>query len=190
MLPHITNSTAGRNRMEPVNVNIFEVTFTIPAALQNSTTPDDIVVLTEQVTKISGLGTLDKGPDVQTQKFMGTTITYLNNKLDSTSHELKVSMNLNLRNATDNFVYKIFKAWNHLGYNIEDGSTALKNDYVAEYLKVKIANRAQDVYREIIFKDVMLANGFTMQDELNYETNDLAQLELTFKSDWATEINA
>ena len=190
MLPHITNSTAGRNRMEPVNNNIFEVTFTVPAAIQGVASPDDIVVLTEQVTKVSGIGTLDIGPSTSTQKFMGSTITYLNNKIDNTSHEFTVDFNLNLRNATDNFVYKILKAWNHLGYNIEDGSTALKNDYVAEYMKIKIANRAQDVYREIIFKDVMMKEGFKIQDELNYESNDIQPLEVKFVSDWAIETNA
>jgi len=190
MLPHITNSTAGRNRMEPVNNNIFEITFTVPAAIQGIVSPDDVVVLTEQVTKISGLGSLNAGPGISDQKFMGSTISYLNNKLEKTSHELKVSFNLNLRNTTDNFIYKILRAWNQLGYNLNDGSTALKNDYVAEYMKVKIANRAQDVYREIIFKDVMMTGGFEYQGELDYTNNDLTPLEVTFVSDWAIETNA
>lgn len=189
MLPHIQNSAAGVNKWEVVNQDMFEVTWTLPAPLQ-AEFGTDAAILTQQVTKINGLGSLDKGPDVQTQKFMGSTRTYLKDKLDDTSHELKVTVALNLRNAVDNFIYKIFKAWNHLGYNIEDGTTALKVDYTADWLRVQIANRAQDVYREIIFKDVIMKTGFTFQDELAYDSNDPVEIELTFVSDWAKEINA
>lgn len=189
MLPHIQNSAAGVNRMETVNVDIFEVTFTLPAPLQ-AEFGTDVAILTQQVTKIGGLGSLDKGPDINTQKFMGTTRTYLKDKLDDTSHEIKVTLALNLRNSTDNFIYKLFKAWNHLGYNIEDGTTALKNDYCADWLRIQVANRAQDVYREIIFKDVMMKGGFQFADEYAYETGDAQEIEITFVSDWAKETNA
>lgn len=189
MLPHIQNSAAGVNKWEPVNGDMFEVTWTLPAPLQ-AEFGADAAILTQQVQKISGFGNLDKGPDTQVQKFMGTTRTYLKDKLDDTSFEIKVTVALNLRNAVDNFIYKIFKAWNHLGYNIEDGTTALKVDYCADWLRVQVANRAQDVYREIVFKDVMMKTGFQFADELSYEPSDPIEIELTFVSDWAKEINA
>ena len=189
MLPHIQNSAAGVNKWEPVNVDIFQVFFTIPAPLQNEFGAD-VAVLSEQVQKISGLATLDKGPEFIQQKFMNTTRTFLADKLGDTYHELKVTLALNLRNAVDNFIYRLFKAWNHLGYNIEDGTTALKVDYCADFLRVQVANRAQDVYRDIIYKDVMMGTGFQFQDELNYETNEPATIEVTFRSDWAKEVNA
>lgn len=190
MLPHIQNSAAGVNKWEPVNVDIFQVFFTIPAPLQNEFGAD-VAVLSEQVQKISGLGSLDRGPAFTEQKFMGTTRSFLADKLgDGTAHELKVTVALNLRNAIDNFIYRLFKAWNHLGYNIEDGTTALKVDYTADFLRVQVANRAQDVYRDIIYKDVMMGTGFQFQDELNYETQDNQTIEVTFRSDWAKEVNA
>jgi len=186
MLPHIKNSQAGVNRQDPVYVNLFEVYFTIPAALQ-AQYGNDVAVLTEQVQSIGGLATLDKGPEAGEQKFMGTSRTYLNSKLDSTSHELTVKLALNLRNGTDNYIYKLFKAWNDLCYNKSTGETTLKVDYVADWLKVVIANRGGDIYRQILYKDVMLVSGITGMDELNYETADVVTIEVKFKSDWAED---
>lgn len=188
MLPVFHNSTSGVNKYELVGINSFQVTFTLPEKLQNEF-GTDVAILTEQLQKISGLNTLDKGPDAVEQQFMGTTRTYLKNKLDKTSHELKITLALNLRNATDNFVYKLFKAWNHLGYNIEDGTTSLKKDYCADFLKVQIANNNRDIYREIVYKDVMLKGGLNGPDELDYSNTDAAQIEVTLVSDWALETN-
>ena len=189
MLPHIKNSTAGVNKQDPVYVNMFEVYFTIPQALQ-SQFGGDVAVLTEQVQKISGLGTLDKGPAKVEQKFMGTTRTYLNSKLDSTSHELTVTLALNLRNGTDSYIHKLFRAWNDLCYNKSNGVTTLKGGntgYCADWLKVVIANRAGDIYREILYKDVIMVDGISGIDELNYDTGDLAQIDVKFASDWADD---
>ena len=74
MLPHIKNSQAGNNRQDPNYKNMFEMYFTIPEALM-ARFGSDVAVLTEQVQKVTGLGTLDKGPEKVTQKFMGTTRT-------------------------------------------------------------------------------------------------------------------
>lgn len=186
MLPHIKNSTAGVNRMDPVYQNLFEVYFTIPAALQ-ARFGSDVAVLTEQVQSIGGLGTLDKGPEIGEQKFMGTSRTYLNAKLDTTSHELNVKLALNLRNGTDNFIYNLFRAWNNLCYNKATGETTLKVDYVADWLKVVIANRGGDIYRQIIYKDMIMFGGISGIDELNYETQDVVTIEVKFKSDWADD---
>lgn len=186
MLPHIKNSTAGVNRMDPVYQNLFEVYFTIPEALQ-AQFGSDVAVITEQVQSISGLGTLDKGPEAGEQKFMGTTRTYLNSKLDTTSHELTVKLALNLRNGTDNFIYNLFKAWNSLCYNMSTGETTLKIGYCADWMKVVIANRGGDIYRQIIFKDIIMFGGITGIDELNYETQDVVTIEVKFKSDWADD---
>lgn len=186
MLPHIKNSQAGVNRQDPVYVNLFEVYFTIPAALQ-SQYGNDVAVLTEQVQSIGGLDSLGKGPEAIEQKFMGTTRTYLSAKLDKTSHELTLKLALNLRNGTDNYVYKLLKAWNDLCYNKSTGETTLKVDYVADWLKVVIANRGGDIYRQIIYKDVIMVGGITGMDELNYDTPDAVTIEFKLVSDWAED---
>ena len=188
MLPHISNSQAGVNRMDPVYNNLFEVTFTIPEALQ-ADFGADVAIITEQIQSIDGLGTLDKGVATGEQKFMGTSRSYLQSKPDGTHHDITVKLALNLREGTDNFIYKLFKAWNRLSYDLTTGETVLKKDYCSDWIKVRIANRAGDVYREIIYKDVMLYEGLNFQSTLDYTNNEVAELEVKFRSDWALETN-
>ena len=187
-LPHIQNSQAGRNHYDPVYTSLFEVYFTLPDALREKFGQDEAII-TEHVLKISGLDGLDKSAEKVTQKFMGTTRTFLAPKIGDTSFELDIDLTLNLRNATDNYIYKLFKEWNNLGYDLSTGETRLKKDYIANWLKVSIANRQGDIYREVVFKDVILT-GITAPGEYNYETPDAAQLNVKFSSDWATELNA
>lgn len=188
-LPHITNSQAGVNKWDPVHSNLFEVYFTLPDALREAFGQDEALI-TEHVLSISGLAAIHKTAQTGSQKFMGTTRTYIQPGVDDTSAEITVKFSLNLRNGTDNFIYKLFKAWSRLGYDINTGEKSLKKDYCADWLRVKIANRAGDVYEDVIFKCVMLADSISGPDEYNYETLDALELEVKFKSDWWTDTDA
>ena len=189
MLPHITNSAAGVNLMDPVHNSLFEVYFTLPAALKQQFGEDE-AVLTEHVLSVDGLGTLDKMPETGEQKFMGTSRTFVNPKLDSTSHDLTIKFSLNLRNGVDNYIWKVFKAWSKLIYDLETGSEVLKKDYCADWFKISIGNRTGDIFREIVYHDVMLYGDMSSWATLDYTSNEPLELEVHFKSDWATEINA
>lgn len=186
-LPHIQNSEVGMNKMEPLYTSLFEVAFTLPKPLEEQFGAD-VALLTEQVTKISGLD-VAKGVEASVQQgFMGTKRTFLASKMDDTSFEVTVGFNLNLRNGTDNFVYKLLKAWKDLGYNLETGETALKTDYTADWLKCTVGNRAGDIYREIIMKDVFISGGLDGLGEYDYSDGAAIQsVEVKFKSDWAKE---
>lgn len=189
-LPHITNSEAGRNRFDPVHVNIFEVKFTVPEILREQFGKDEFL-LTEHALKISGLDALDRAPGVGTQKFMGTDRSYIMPKLDATCADLELEFTLNLRNDVDNYIYKLWRAWAALGYNQDTGERKLKREYCADWLLVSIANRAGNIYREIIFKDVMMADALTSgQGELNYETGEAVNMSVKLRSDWWKETQA
>ena len=122
---------------------------------------------------------------------MGTTRSYLNSKLDKTSIELSVTLSLNLREGLDNYIYKLFKAWNKLCYDISTGSTTLKKDYCADWMKLSIANRANDVIRELVFKDVILTGGVSGWTEADYgNEGDIIEIEVKFACDWWTDISA
>lgn len=186
-LPHITNSEAGRNLYDPYHNCLFEVYFTLPAAIRAQFGQDE-ALLTEHVVKIEGLENLDKGPEASVeQKFQGTTRTYLAPKMDNTSAELIVEFNLNLRNGVDNYIYKVFKAWKNLNYDLETGTIVLKKDYVAEWMRVCVANRAGDVIKEVIFKDIMLSGNVDGLGSLDYSSNDPVNITVKFKSDWWKE---
>ena len=185
-LPHITNSEAGRNLWDPSHNCLFEVYFTLPAALRAEFGQDEALI-TEHVLKISGLEALDKGPGTIEQKYQGTTRTYLAPKMDNTSAEIKVDFSLNLRNGTDNFIYKLFKSWKNLGYDLETGTIVLKKDYVADWMRVVVANRAGDIIREVVFKDVFMKDSLEGMGELEYTSTEPQQLSVTFVSDWWKE---
>ena len=188
-LPHITNSQAGVNRWDPTHSNLFEIFFTLPEDLRADFGQDE-ALLTEHVKSISGLEALHRTPDTDEQKFMGTSRSYIKPGLDSTRAELEVTFTLNLRNGTDNFIYRLFKAWSRLGYNINTGEKVLKKDYCADWLRVKIANRAGDVYEDVVFKDVMLNGSIDGPNEYSYETLDALELKVKFVSDWWTDTDA
>lgn len=186
MLPHITNSEAGRNKYEVLYKNIFEVMFTLPDMIAKNFGSDSALI-TEHVLSVGGLDALDKSPEAgTTQKFMGTTRTYLNSGVDDTSAEITIKLSLNLRNAVDNYIYKIFRAWSKLGYDIETGEkVALKKDYTADYLQISIGNRAGDIYRRVIFKDVILSKINGGSSDLDYTSmSEPMEMEITLKSDW------
>lgn len=189
-LPHISNSAAGRNKWDPVHSSIYEVRFTVPEAIRADFAKDEIL-LTEHVLKISGLDALNRAPGTGTQKFMGTDRSYINPKVDSTRAELTMDFTLNLRDDVDNYIYKLFRAWAALGYDMNTGTRVLKREYCADWVNVAVANRRGDIYHEIILKDVMINGPLTGYiSDLDYEVNEAAQLTVPFVSDWWQETMA
>ena len=188
-LPHIKNSQAGINKYDPVHNNIYEVYFTLPEPLRKDFAKDEMI-LTEHVLKVSGLDALQKAPETGIQKFMGTDRSYINPKVDSTRAELSIDFSLNLRNKTDNYILKLFKAWANLGYDISTGERHLKLDYCADWLKISQANRNGDIWRDVIFKDAMMNGSIEGLSDLDYESSDAQQITVKFVSDWWDDLLA
>ena len=183
-LPHIKNSQAGVNLYDPVNKSIFEVYFTLPEAIRAEFGKDEIL-LTEHVQKIGGLDALYKAPDADVQKFMGTSRSFLKPTVGDTFADIEIEFSLNLRNGTDNYILKLFRAWAALGYDINSGKRSLKKDYCAQWLKVSIANREGDIFQEIVFKDVMINGNLSGGiSDLEYSADDALNLTVKFRSDW------
>lgn len=186
-LPHLRNSQAGLNKYDPVHSNIFEVTFSIPEAIREQYGSDE-ALMTEHVMSITGLEKLGDHPGTGQQKFMGTDRSYVMPRLDNTHAEIEVKFSLNLRDDTDNYIYKILRAWAALGYDINTGARSLKREYCADWLKIAVANRAGDIFWNVTFKDVMMNGGLTgLGSEMNYETGEAAELTAKFVSDWWDE---
>lgn len=184
-LPHHQNTASGANRYDPMHDAIFEFYFTLPDALQAEFKKDEETI-TEQITNVSGLDALQKTVQAGSQKFFGVDVSFLNPTLDTTYAEFTVEMNLNIRNHTDAWLLKIFKAWAALGYNLADGTRTLMVDYVSESVRVAEANRNGEIWRSYIFHKVMLT-GVSGLDTLNYTDNEPRKLQLTFRSDYWDE---
>ena len=181
-LPHVKNITSGVNRYDPNGSAVFEVYFTLPDAIKSQFAEDE-VILTQQVTEVTGINALQKNTAVGTQRFMGVNVSFANPVLDDTRAEITITFNLNLRNANDNFVLKIFQAWKNLNYNLADGTRTLKADYVADNIRIAEANRDGTIWRSYVFHDVLLEE-ITGIDSLNYDTNDARKLSVKFRADY------
>ena len=188
-LPHIKNSQAGLNRYDPAHKSIFEVYFTLPEALRKDFAKDEMV-LTEHVLNVSGLDALYKAPETDTQKFMGTDRSFIKPHIDGTRAEIEIEFSVNLRNGTDNYILKLFRAWAALGYNIATGERTIKNNYCADWLKISVANRDGDIYQEVVFKDIMINGPLEYDGGLDYTVDDALTLKVKFVSDWWDEITA
>jgi hypothetical protein len=186
MLPHIKNSEAGINLFDPVHKSIFEVYFTLPESLRAEFAKDEML-LTQHVMNVSGLDALYKAPEVDSQKFMGVDRSFIKPTIGETKATITVEFSLNLRNATDNYILKLFRAWAALGYDIATGKRSLKKDYCAQWLKVAIANREGDIYQEIVFKDIMISGNLEFSGDLDYTQDEALTLKVKFVSDWWDE---
>ncbi len=181
-LPHLTNVQSGINKWDPSHSNVYELYFVLPDAIRSEFSEDE-VILTEQVTEVAGLDQLTKTTAVNSQKFMGVDVSHHAPALDNTYADITVTLNLNLRNKVDNFVLKVFRAWENLNYNLADGTRTLLADYSSDAMRIAIANRAGDVVRSIVFNRVLLT-GVTGIDSLNYTENEPQKLQVTFRCDY------
>lgn len=181
-LPHVRQIKSGINRYDPVHGAVFEVYFVLPDAIKSEFQETE-ALLTEQVVSVSGLDALNKTTPVGKQRFMGVDVSHHGPVMDDTRANLTIVFNLNLREVTDNFVYKAFYAWKNLDYNLLDGTRTLKRDYTADTLRIAEANRDGTIWRSYVFHDVQLEN-VTGLDTLDYTDNEPKQLTVTFVSDF------
>jgi hypothetical protein len=184
-LPHIQNTKSGANRHDPMHQSIFEVYFTLPDAIQSEFKTDE-ETLTEQVVSVSGLDVLNKTVEAGSQKFFGVDVSFLNPTMDTTYAEVTIKFNLNIRDKSDAWLLKIFKAWGNLGYNMQDGTRTLMTDYVSESLRIAEGNRDGTIFRSFIFHKVMLT-GITGLDALEYTNNEAVTLDVKFRADYWDE---
>ena len=182
-LPNIRNVQAASltNPADPMHASIFEVAFSIPAGAKG-VAQTDVAVLTEQVTTVSGLDALQKTPAAGQQKFLGVDVSYLNPTLDNTYADITIELNLNLRNVTDAYVFRVFKEWQKINYDLKTGTRYLMKDYIAPFLAIKEANRDGTVWREVNFQKVMMTS-VTGLDGLDYTNNEARKLSVVFRSD-------
>ena len=181
-LPHLTNMQSGINKWDPSHSAVYELYFTLPDAIRSEFSEDE-VILTEQVTEVSGLDQLTKTTPVNSQKFMGVDVSHHGPAMENTYADITVTLNLNLRNKLDNFVLKVFRAWENLNYNLADGTRTLLSDYSSDTLRIAIANRSGDVVRSIVFNRVLLS-GVSGIDTLNYTGNEPQKLQVTLRCDY------
>lgn len=183
----IKNHPAGNAYWDPAHNSLFEVNFYLPSLLVNRFAGDECIsLLPFQITTISGLDALQKTVSAGEQKFLGASYSFLNPTLDNTYADITIEFNLNIRNATDAFILRIFKAWRELGYNLQTGQRLLMADYICPQIDIYQANRDGSIWRTIQLQRIMLT-GVTGLDSLDYTSNEPVKISATFRCDYWDE---
>ena len=192
-LPHFKNSTAGPGRYEPIYLNQFEVIITPPPAVSAKTGFANNLTL-EHVKSVTGLPELhgNAGGALQTQRFKFSERAYAAAKPASTLAKFKITFELNLDEANDNYIYNAFRAWSNLIYDPMTGAQGLKKDYagtVASPAVVQITqfNRTGIIFREFVFSPVFLDQEKFTEQTLSYVDDKIADLTVGFVADRYTE---
>ena len=192
-LPHFKNSTAGPGRYEPIYLNQFEVIITPPPAVSAKTGFANNLTL-EHVKSVTGLPELhgNAGGALQTQRFKFSERAYAAAKPSSTLAKFKITFELNLDEANDNYIYNAFRAWSNLIYDPMTGAQGLKKDYagtVANPAVVQITqfNRTGIIFREFVFSPVFLDQEKFTEQTLSYVDDKIADLTVGFVADRYTE---
>jgi hypothetical protein len=185
--PHLKNTHAGRQFWDPMHQSMFEVIFEGIAGMglvgvTSGSEGSDTMLLSEQVTTVSGLDSLIKVVGVGEQKFMGVTNSYANPVHDTTAADITIEFNLNLKQTNDAYVYKVFSAWAKRLYDIQSGERHLMYQYTCPWLTINEANRDGSIWRTITLKKVILT-GMTGLDGLDYTNNEARKLTCTFRAD-------
>lgn len=188
-LPHVSNTKVWRDRWDPMHSSIFSVEFTVPFVLRGEYDSEEMCVLSLQVLSVEGLDGLQKSVGIYTQKYLGTDVAFFNPKIDNTTIDFNITFNLNLRNVSDAYVYKIFKEWYNLMYDMATGVRAIKDMCCAETMNIYEANRDGTIWRQITFRNVFVTSIQGM-NSLDYTSSDPRILSVGLHADYWEEILA
>ena len=184
-LPHITNVSAGTERWDPMHNSIFVVAFTLPSLMSGEYDQEEVQILSQQVESISGLDNLNSSVQITTQKYLGVDVAFFNPVIDNTGIDFTIIFNLNLRNISDAYVYKVFKQWLRMIYNIATGVHALKGMCCGQ-MTILEANRNGTIWRQVVLKNVIPLEIRGMEI-LDYTSSDPRHLTVQFHADYWDE---
>ena len=178
-LPHYTQSRTSNNKWEPISPSLFELTLFTPNG-------DDTALLLDHVRSIGGLDLLNPAIEAigQKSKFADRSFAGMPTQ---TYTDLTVLFSLNLNDANENFIYNSMRNWYKLQYDPATGEMGLKKDYTGSGIIV-LYNRAGQIFRKVTVKDIFPTGNPAFMDELNYDTNEPAELTMVFRCDnWVDE---
>ena len=187
--PHLTNTHTGRERWDPMHSSIFGVIFTVPFVLRGEYNTEELRILSEQIYSIDGLDNINKTVGLYTQKYLGTDVAFFDPKVNNTTIDFNVTFNLNIRNGNDAFVYKLFKEWFSLMYDLSTGVRAIKDMVCAENMTILEANRDGTVWRQIVMHNVFVT-AISGMNSLDYTSSESDKHRVTFSAVyWQTKLN-
>jgi len=181
-LPHYDNSTAAREKHEPIFQNQFEILFTPPPALNLTT---ESIIITEQVKKVEGLPEITPVGFVE-QWYKFAKRTYAEARPKDTTAELTINFEVNLTKDLDMYVYNYFRLWSDMIFDPMAGSMGLKRDYTGS-MQILIFNKKREIFRDFRFNPVYLIDPLNKMD-LDYQQDEIYKLTVKFKADAWKEV--
>lgn len=188
-VPNITHIPVAVNRYDPVHSSLFKVTMGVPLIIAGEFNIEEMDLISSQILTVEGLDTLQKPISTYTKRYLGVETIGVKPSFDSTTAQFSITFNLNLRNISDNYVFKLFKEWQDVIYNISVGLQTIKYYYMSEYLVIYEANRDGTIWRQINFKNVIPTNVSGL-NTLDYTSNDALVLTVNFVAEYWDEIIA
>jgi hypothetical protein len=179
-LPHYRNAKAATANWEPIYLDLFEVNLTPPAGITLGNGNANQPLFLEHVKKISGLE-VDKNPGTVEQHYKFAKRRYASSRPESTVLDLTIDFEVNLNDSNSMYIFKTLRAWSDLVYNPLTGSMALKRDYTGS-ASVSIFNRQGDITRRVDLPTIWPTSPINAM-ELDYTSNELWSLSITFASD-------
>jgi hypothetical protein len=181
--PHITNSTAGVNRYEPMVASNFNAHFVLMGRLKEVL--GDYSFLREYVKAINGLFIEYTGNTIE-GGYKTVRFRYDSNE-KTTVFDVEAQFWNFLDNDSKAFVYNSVVKWSRFKYNPLTGEKTIKRDYADAALVTEKYNRDGTIYWRR-----MGHNLFPMTDfpdmPADYTNHDPAELNVTFNSDYVSDV--
>jgi hypothetical protein len=185
-LPHWRNSTASKEKYEPVYLNQFEVLITPPPAVAAAIGYGGTLML-DHVKKVEGLPEQAGTGKLVEQFYKFAKRLYAAAKPEATTATLKIDFEVNLNENNDMYTYNALRAWADLVYNPLTGAQGLKRDYADAAITVNIFNRSGQIFREFNFTPVFIGPDKLTEMKLDYASDEIYRLQATFSADTYTE---
>lgn len=174
----ISNSQAGRNHEEFVNESQTKVIFVPPSSIVRAE------LLTEQVQNVSGWKR--PGGETVTQQSGQALRHYLDTNIDKT-FELTVTLNMNLNDANQNYIYNTICDWANLYFNPETGVYGKKKNAIGEILMQNYDNEG-NIYWERRCYNAFIKGEIASIGQHDVTNSEPSQLEITFQCDGSKEV--
>lgn len=188
-IPNIYSIPAALEHYDPVHSSLFKVIFSVPLLISGQYDLNELDLISTQIISIEGLDTLQKPISTYTRKYFGVETVGIKPTIDSTIANFTITFNLNLRKVSDNYVFKCFKEWMNIMYDLPMGAHSIKYLYVGEYLNIYQANRDGTIWRQINFKNVFPTN-ITGLSSLDISSSDAVTLGVSFIAEYWEEVLA
>lgn len=158
-LPHFTQlqmtgspGGPGTQPQEPVYLNLFEITFVLPTALQAQ--GRDPVLLLQQAASVN-LSITNKPIAKTEQRFKYSTRAFVNAGPTETTVEPSIKFNVNVNNNGSMESWAALKAWYDLAWNSQNGYLHYKADMIGTII-VNQHDKKGLVLRRVTFQNCQI----------------------------------